>query len=80
MKHVVKHLLNERIINVRYDFQIFSVMKKEQPNYLEKISPVIGDCSLPNLGIGEQYQEILKNEVIEMFTITTHYEYNNYIV
>lgn len=38
-------------------------MKKEQPNYLEKISAVIGDCTLPNLGIGEQYREILKNEV-----------------
>lgn len=55
-------------------------MKKEQPNYLEKISAVIGDCSLPNLGIGEQYQEILKNEVIEVFTMNTHYEYNNYVV
>jgi len=38
-------------------------MKKEQPNFLEKMSAVIGDCSLPNLGIAEQYQEILKNEV-----------------
>lgn len=38
-------------------------MKKEQPNYLEKISAVIGDCNLPNLGIGDQYIEILKNEV-----------------
>lgn len=39
------------------------MMKKEQPKFLEKISAVIGDCALPNLGIGEQYQEILKNEV-----------------
>lgn len=38
-------------------------MKKEQPNYLEKVCAVIGDCKLPNLGIGEQYIEILKNEV-----------------
>lgn len=67
------------IINVGYDFQIFSVMKKEQPNYLEKISAVIGDCSLPNLGIGEQYQEILKNEVIEVFILTTHHEHSNYV-
>lgn len=44
-------------------FQVFEVLKKEQPNYMEKISAVIGDCMLPNLGIGEQYQEILKNEV-----------------
>lgn len=46
-----------------FNDQIFSVMKKEQPNYLEKVAAVIGDCSLQNLGIGEQHQEILKNEV-----------------
>jgi len=39
-------------------------MKKEQPNYLEKITAVIGDCCLPNLGIQEQYRNIMKNEVI----------------
>jgi fatty acyl-CoA reductase len=38
-------------------------MKKEQPKYSEKISAVIGDCNMPNMGIGEQYMEILKNEV-----------------
>jgi len=38
-------------------------MKKEQPNFIEKISTVIGDCKLPNLGIGEQNLAILKNEV-----------------
>ncbi|KAL4113616.1 hypothetical protein QTP88_017210 [Uroleucon formosanum] len=42
---------------------VFAVMKKEQPDYLEKITAVIGDCSLPNLGIQEQYRNILKNEV-----------------
>jgi len=44
-------------------------MKKEQPKYLNKISAIIGDCGLPNLGIAEQYQEILKNEVIEIIKI-----------
>jgi len=39
-------------------------MKKEQPNYLEKITAVIGDCCLPNLGIQEQHMNILKDEVI----------------
>jgi len=38
-------------------------MKKQQPNYLEKITAVIGDCSLPNLGIDVQYMNIMKNEV-----------------
>jgi fatty acyl-CoA reductase len=38
-------------------------MKKEQPNYLTKISVIIGDCSMPSLGIDEQNKEILKNEV-----------------
>jgi len=47
-------------------FQVFELMKKEQPNYLEKVSAVIGDCCLPNLGIQEQYRNILKNEVITL--------------
>jgi len=38
-------------------------MKKEQPKFIEKISVIIGDCKLPNLGIGEQNIAILKNEV-----------------
>ncbi|CAH1721740.1 fatty acyl-CoA reductase wat-like [Aphis gossypii] len=42
---------------------VFELMKKQQPNYLEKISAVIGDCCLPNLGIDEQTMNILKNEV-----------------
>ncbi|VVC29133.1 Male sterility, NAD-binding,NAD(P)-binding domain,Fatty acyl-CoA reductase, C-terminal [Cinara cedri] len=46
-----------------FDDPLFEVMKKQVPNYLEKISLVIGDCTLPNMGICEQYQKILENEV-----------------
>jgi len=46
-----------------FNDSIFELMKQEQPNYLEKISAVIGDCALPNLGINEQYQQIIKDEV-----------------
>jgi len=42
---------------------LFELMKKQEPNYLEKITAVIGDCSLPNLGIDMQYMNIMKNEV-----------------
>ncbi|XP_015367357.1 PREDICTED: putative fatty acyl-CoA reductase CG5065 [Diuraphis noxia] len=42
---------------------VFELMKKEQPNYLEKITAVIGDCCLPSLGIEEKYRNMLKNEV-----------------
>ncbi|CAI6352248.1 unnamed protein product [Macrosiphum euphorbiae] len=42
---------------------VFELMKKEQPNYLEKITSVIGDCCLPNLGIQEKYMDIMKDEV-----------------
>ncbi|KAL5239952.1 hypothetical protein ACI65C_007362 [Semiaphis heraclei] len=42
---------------------VFELMRKEQPNYLEKITAVIGDCCLPNLGIEEKYRNILKKEV-----------------
>jgi len=39
-------------------------MKKEKPNFLEKITAVIGDCTLPNMGIEEKYVNIIKDEVI----------------
>ncbi|XP_025194170.1 fatty acyl-CoA reductase wat-like [Melanaphis sacchari] len=42
---------------------LFELMKKQEPNYLEKITAVIGDCCLPNLGIDLQNTNILKNEV-----------------
>ncbi|CAI6349030.1 unnamed protein product [Macrosiphum euphorbiae] len=42
---------------------VFELMKKEQPNYLEKVTAVIGDCCLPNLGIQEKYMDIMKDEV-----------------
>jgi len=57
-------------------FQVFELMKKEQPDYLEKITAVIGDCCLPNLGIQEQYRNIMKNEVI---TLNNKYYDNHYI-
>lgn len=43
--------------------QVFDLMKKQVPDYLDKISVLIGDCSLPNMGIEKQYEEILINEV-----------------
>ncbi|XP_025203933.1 fatty acyl-CoA reductase wat-like [Melanaphis sacchari] len=46
-----------------FDDPVFELMKKEKPNYLEKISAIIGDCTLPNLGIEEKYIDILKDEV-----------------
>jgi len=39
-------------------------MKKEKPDFLEKITAVIGDCTLPNMGIEEKYINIIKDEVI----------------
>ncbi|XP_022180348.1 fatty acyl-CoA reductase wat-like [Myzus persicae] len=42
---------------------VFELMKKEKPNFLEKITAVIGDCALPNMGIEEKYINIIKDEV-----------------
>lgn len=44
-------------------FQVFESIKKQRPDDLKKIVLVIGDCTLPELGIGEEYQNIIKNEV-----------------
>jgi len=54
-------------------FQVFELMKKEQPNYMEKVTAVIGDCCLRNLGIQEQDIDIMKDEV----TIINNNYYNN---
>lgn len=45
---------------------MFELLKKEQPDFLEKIFVISGDCMLPNLGIEEKYQQILKNEVFKI--------------
>lgn len=42
-------------------------MKKKTPDYLDKVSPIIGDCIQSNLGINEQDREVIKNEVNKIF-------------
>lgn len=49
------------------------MMKIKTPDYLKKIAVITGDCTLPDLGIGEQYREIFKNEVIALTTLITLY-------
>ncbi|XP_050422291.1 fatty acyl-CoA reductase wat-like [Adelges cooleyi] len=46
-----------------FDNPVFEVMKKETPDYLEKVTAVIGDCVQPNLGLSEQDRVMLQNEV-----------------
>lgn len=58
-------------------------MKREQPNYLEKIIAINGDCGQPKLGIEEKQYEILKNEVNKTMIIMILiflYSYNNIIM
>lgn len=58
-----KGKISEERFKELFNDPVFELMKKQQPNYLEKISAVIGDCCLPNLGIDEQTMNILKTEV-----------------
>ncbi|VVC29135.1 Hypothetical protein CINCED_3A018521 [Cinara cedri] len=46
-----------------FEGPVFELVKNKVPDYLKKITAVIGDCALPDLGIGEQYREIFKYEV-----------------
>ncbi|KAH8391498.1 hypothetical protein KR215_001969 [Drosophila sulfurigaster] len=41
----------------------FGVLLKTQPNALERIVPISGDCEEPDLGISVDDRELLKNEV-----------------
>lgn len=42
-------------------------MKKECPDYMSKVSPIIGDCMKSNLGISENDENIIINEVEIIF-------------
>lgn len=46
-----------------FGFQLFESIKKRQPKLFEKVSAIIGDCSLPNLGLTKYDQEIIQSEV-----------------
>ncbi|KAK9745171.1 Male sterility protein [Popillia japonica] len=46
-----------------FDIPAFEKLKSDQPNFLSKISILGGDLVLPNLGLSESHQEILKEEV-----------------
>uniref|UniRef100_A0A2A4J0C7 Fatty acyl-CoA reductase n=1 Tax=Heliothis virescens TaxID=7102 RepID=A0A2A4J0C7_HELVI len=48
---------------------IFSRLRNERPNDLNKIIPVIGDICLPNLGISTEDQETLSQKVTTVFHV-----------
>ncbi|KAL1502598.1 hypothetical protein ABEB36_007719 [Hypothenemus hampei] len=46
-----------------FNDQVFDVLKRYNPNFREKIHPVVGDVSLPDLGLNEIDQHLLIQEV-----------------
>ncbi|XP_043067692.1 fatty acyl-CoA reductase wat-like [Drosophila bipectinata] len=42
---------------------IFEVLLRSQPDALQRVHPIAGDCSQPDLGISEQDRKILASEV-----------------
>lgn len=43
--------------------QLYDTVRQEDPDVLKKIVPISGDITLPYLGISEEDQETLANEV-----------------
>lgn len=44
-------------------FQLFDTVRQENPDILNKIIPIAGDITMPELGISEEDQKILCTEV-----------------
>ena len=43
--------------------QLYETLKAENPELLEKIIPIAGDITLPELGISAEDQQLLCNEI-----------------
>lgn len=50
-----------------FDGVLFERMKRECPDYMSKVSPIIGDCMKSNLGISENDKNIIIDEVEIIF-------------
>lgn len=50
-------------------FQLFSTLKKEQPEFQNRLVAIEGDCSLPNLGISKTDRNRLIREVSIVFHV-----------
>ena len=46
---------------------MFSELLKSNPNYLDRISPIAGDCALPDLGLSASDRKLLTEEVQVVF-------------
>lgn len=57
-------------------FQLFSILKKEQPQFEKRIVAIEGDCSLPNLGISINDRATLIREVSIVFHVAATVKFN----
>lgn len=62
-------LFNECIIKILLPtfFQLYETVKADNPDALKKIVPIAGDITLAELGISEEDQKVLADEVSVVF-------------
>ena len=53
---------------MKFNFQVFSRLKKSNPESFKKVVPVTGDITLPNLGLTPKDEQTLIDKVICMFS------------
>ncbi|XP_065219109.1 fatty acyl-CoA reductase wat-like isoform X2 [Planococcus citri] len=49
--------------------EVFQVIKSECPDILSKVTPIVGDCIKPGLGLSEVDRELIKKEVNVVFHV-----------
>jgi Putative dehydrogenase domain of multifunctional non-ribosomal peptide synthetases and related enzymes len=52
---------------ISFNFQLFDQLRQERSNELAKIKPILGDITEPELGISQNDQKILKQNVSVVF-------------
>jgi fatty acyl-CoA reductase len=61
-----KRKKRKEFVNIFF-FQIFSKVKEQQPNVMEKITAVTGDVTLPQLGLSPSDLQLLTENVSVVF-------------
>ncbi len=54
-------------------------MKVACPDYLSKVSPIIGDCKKPNLGISENERNTIISEVTVVFHVAATVRFDEHL-
>lgn len=57
------------ILYICITLQVFQVIKSECPDILAKVTPIVGDCLKPGLGLNQTDRQLIRNDVDVIFHV-----------